>query len=187
MIRSKSDDSVNPRPSAPSEAARTAKPSAETLRDRLLATFEMFELGVEMMAANLRRRHPDKVIGYSTHEAPENLAPVYVAIAKGAGMLERHVGVATDKYKLNAYSSTAGQVDLWIKAALKARALCGATERLPATEVEMSSLNSLKRGIFARKALRPGHEVHREDVYFAMPMSDGALYAPGDVLPVLGV
>jgi hypothetical protein len=30
----------------------------ETLRDRLLATFEMFELGVEMMAANLRRRYP---------------------------------------------------------------------------------------------------------------------------------
>lgn len=38
---------------------RTARPSAETLRDRLLATFEMFDFGVEMMAANLRRRHPD--------------------------------------------------------------------------------------------------------------------------------
>lgn len=37
---------------------RAAKPSAETLRDRLLATFDMFELGVDMMAANLRRRHP---------------------------------------------------------------------------------------------------------------------------------
>lgn len=35
-----------------------AKPSAETLRDRLLAAFEMFDFGVEMMAANLRRRHP---------------------------------------------------------------------------------------------------------------------------------
>jgi len=31
---------------------------AETPRDRLLATFELFELGVDMMAANLRRRHP---------------------------------------------------------------------------------------------------------------------------------
>jgi hypothetical protein len=28
---------------------RTARPSAETLRDRLLATFEMFEFGVEVM------------------------------------------------------------------------------------------------------------------------------------------
>jgi hypothetical protein len=30
----------------------------ETPRDRLLLAFEMFEFGVEMMAANLRRRHP---------------------------------------------------------------------------------------------------------------------------------
>lgn len=36
-----------------------AKLASETLRDRLLATFDMFDLGVEMMAANLRRRHPD--------------------------------------------------------------------------------------------------------------------------------
>lgn len=31
----------------------------ETMRDRLLQTFELFEFGVEMMAANLRRKHPD--------------------------------------------------------------------------------------------------------------------------------
>jgi Rv0078B-related antitoxin len=30
----------------------------ETMRDRLLQTFELFEFGVEMMAANLRRKHP---------------------------------------------------------------------------------------------------------------------------------
>ena len=44
---------------------RAAKPSAETMRDRLLAAFEMFELGVDMMAANLRRRHP--------HASPEEI------------------------------------------------------------------------------------------------------------------
>lgn len=31
----------------------------ETIGERLIQTFEMFEFGVEMMAANLRRRHPD--------------------------------------------------------------------------------------------------------------------------------
>jgi len=31
----------------------------ETPADRLAVTFELFEFGVEMMAANLRRRHPD--------------------------------------------------------------------------------------------------------------------------------
>lgn len=31
----------------------------ETLAERLALTFELFELGVDMMAANLRRRYPD--------------------------------------------------------------------------------------------------------------------------------
>jgi hypothetical protein len=30
----------------------------ETMRDRLFQAFELFEFGVEMMAANLRRKHP---------------------------------------------------------------------------------------------------------------------------------
>ena len=33
--------------------------SDETTSDRLIETFELFEFGVEMMAANLRRRHAD--------------------------------------------------------------------------------------------------------------------------------
>ena len=48
-----------------SDGVHTAKPAAETPRDRLLAAFEMFELGVEMMAANLRRRH--------AHASPEEI------------------------------------------------------------------------------------------------------------------
>ena len=31
----------------------------ETMRDRLFQTFELFEFGVEMMASNLRRKHPE--------------------------------------------------------------------------------------------------------------------------------
>ena len=31
----------------------------ETTSDRLIQTFEMFDFGVEMMAATLRRRHPE--------------------------------------------------------------------------------------------------------------------------------
>ena len=60
-------------------SVRTAKPSAETLRDRLLATFEMFELGVDMMAANLRRRHPD-----ASPEEIERLLDAWLAERPGA-------------------------------------------------------------------------------------------------------
>jgi hypothetical protein len=31
----------------------------ETPRDRLIQAFDMFEFGVELMASNLRRRHPN--------------------------------------------------------------------------------------------------------------------------------
>jgi N-acetylneuraminate synthase len=125
----------------------------------------------------LRRRYPAITVGFSTHEPPEDLAPVTVAIAKGARILERHVGVETDKVKLNAYSSTPAQVDRWIKAALKAKALCGASERLPSPPEEEASLDSLRRGVWARKALKKGMAVTREDVYFAMPRGAGQLHA----------
>lgn len=123
----------------------------------------------------LRRRYPDKVIGFSTHEDPADLSPAYVAVAKGAQMLERHVGIETDSTKLNAYSSTPEQVDAWIQAAQKARTMCGESERLPSPEVEMGSLRSLARGVYARRPLKSGEELTRDDVYFAMPINHGQL------------
>ena len=123
----------------------------------------------------LRRRYPDKVIGFSTHEDPDDLLPVAVAVAKGARILERHVGVETDQYKLNAYSSTPQQVDRWIAAALDAARVCGSQERQAAPEVETAALRSLKRGIYARHRIKQGAPVTRAEVYFAMPCEDGQL------------
>ncbi|MBN1565645.1 MAG: N-acetylneuraminate synthase family protein, partial [Anaerolineae bacterium] len=44
----------------------------------------------------LNRRYPGIFVGYSGHEAPDNYDPVKIAVAKGAKLLERHVGVPTD-------------------------------------------------------------------------------------------
>ena len=127
----------------------------------------------------LKRRYPDKVIGFSTHEDPNDISPAMVSVAKGAQMLERHVGIETDEIKLNAYSSTPFQVDAWIKAAHKARVMCGADERLPSPEVEMESLRSLQRGVYAKRPLKKDAMLERSDVYFAMPIAEGQL-ASGD-------
>ena len=43
----------------------------------------------------LKNRYPGRVIGWSTHESPEQMSPVQVATAKGARMFERHVGINT--------------------------------------------------------------------------------------------
>ena len=123
----------------------------------------------------LRRRYPEKVIGFSTHENPADLTPVQVAIAKGARILERHVGIETEEIKLNAYSSRPEQIDGWIKAALKSRILCGDEERLPASAEEVTALESLKRGVYVRKPVKKGLYLERTDVYFAMPYMTGQL------------
>jgi mannose-6-phosphate isomerase-like protein (cupin superfamily) len=100
---------------------------------------------------------------------------VTVAVAKGARMLERHVGIATSDIKLNAYSSTPEQIDAWIKAAVKTRTLCGAAERPAPPDEESESLRSLWRGIYVRKPVKAGVQLELEDLYFAMPCAEGQL------------
>jgi sialic acid synthase SpsE/mannose-6-phosphate isomerase-like protein (cupin superfamily) len=123
----------------------------------------------------LRRRYRSKVIGFSTHEDPDDLMPVCVAVSKGARILERHVGIETDEHKLNAYSSTPEQIDRWLRAGLDARQICGAEERQPAPPEETAALESLKRGVYARRRLKKGEPIARGDVYFALPRTDGQL------------
>ena len=63
----------------------------------------------------LRERYPKLAIGYSTHESPENLSGVKIAIAKGARILEKHVGLQTEKTPLNAYSATPARSDIGLR------------------------------------------------------------------------
>ena len=125
-----------------------------------------------------RQRYPDLPIGYSTHESPDNVEAVKMAIAKGARVFERHVGVATEKYKLNAYSSTPAQVTAWLAAAAEAFAMCGVSGRRRDVSVqEDADLRGLKRGVFAKKAMNPGASVKPADVFYAIPNEEGQLLA----------
>lgn len=123
----------------------------------------------------LKERYPNRVIGWSTHEAPSDTGPVMVAVGQGAEMFERHVGIETDKIKLNKYSSTPKQVEAWFKACKKAQILAGSYERVKPTKAEKEALDSLRRGIFAKTDLDAGASLKREDVFFAMPYVPGQL------------
>jgi N-acetylneuraminate synthase len=122
----------------------------------------------------LRQRYPNKVIGWSTHENPEEMVPIQIAAAKGARMFERHVGISTDIIKLNDYSATPQQADRWIAAWQYAMQLCGSPVR-QISEIEKDSLDSLRRGVYARKPIKKGQVLQRQDVYFAMPYVDNQL------------
>ncbi|WP_446008846.1 N-acetylneuraminate synthase family protein [Candidatus Electrothrix sp.] len=123
----------------------------------------------------LRQRYQGVPVGFSTHEEPENMNAVQIAAAKGALLFERHVGLNTDKYKLNAYSSTPDQIKRWIQASLEAQTICGGEGRGPASPAENVSLRSLMRGVYAKDSLKAGDVISRENVFFAMPLQDNQM------------
>ena len=123
----------------------------------------------------LRNRYPNRLVGWSTHEDPNELSAVQIAVAKGASLYERHVGIATEKIKLNSYSSTPEQIMNWIKTYKKAKILCGSTQRPEPATQEIESINSLNRGIYAKMQIKPGENISRDQIYFAMPYTEGQL------------
>lgn len=126
----------------------------------------------------LRGRYPSVPVGFSTHERPELLDAVKLAVAKRARLLERHVGIATEKNPLNAYSSTPAQAAAWVQAALSAGALCGQTSgRAPTTPKERSELHALRRGVFARTAIKRGERITADKVSLAIPTGEGQFTA----------
>jgi N-acetylneuraminate synthase len=127
----------------------------------------------------LRHRFPTVPIGWSTHEAPDDTEPVQIAVAKGASLFERHVGLPTEDAPLNAYSSTPEQIDRWLGALIRARTLCGAAERAPPAEEEVRSLRSLERAVIACTDLEEGRVLQAEDVRFAFPREAGELSSGG--------
>jgi N-acetylneuraminate synthase len=125
--------------------------------------------------STLRERYPKHVIGWSTHEDPDELSAVQVAYAKGARMFERHVGLATESIKLNKYSSNPEQIGKWFKSWHHVRELCGSEDTKMVTEQESQSLESLQRGIYCRRNVKRDSIIERDDVEFAMPWRPGQI------------
>jgi N-acetylneuraminate synthase len=128
--------------------------------------------------AYLRNRYPGIAIGYSTHEKPENVRAVQMAVACGARVFERHVGIRTEAYPLNEYSSSPEQVGRWLEAARDAWGMLGETDRRRVfSEKELEDLRGLRRGVFARRTIRPGEEISPVNTFLAIPNQKGQLLA----------
>ena len=118
----------------------------------------------------LKNRYPGVTIGFSTHEEPENVDSIKLAIAKGAKIFERHVAVESDRYPVNAYSSTPTQIEHWLQAAQDAYRMNGVEgARAPITAKELSDLRGLKRGVFAKNAIKKGEKLSSVNVFYAIP------------------
>ena len=117
-----------------------------------------------------RQRYPGVEIGFSTHENPDHFLPAVIAVAKGAAVLERHIGLPTGKYPVNAYSSTPEQIRKWLQTIRESRLMCGICgERRKISEKESSDLQGLQRGVFLKHDIKAGTPVTADDLYFAIP------------------
>ncbi|HWQ41415.1 MAG TPA: N-acetylneuraminate synthase family protein [Desulfosporosinus sp.] len=125
----------------------------------------------------LKNRYPNHVIGFSTHEYHDWTSSIMVAYAKGARTFERHIDIDSDGVKVSPYCSLPAQVDQWFKAFKKAKEMCGSSSEtrrvIPKKEIEY--LDSLVRGVYAKKDLPEGHAIHDEDVYLAIPLQKGQI------------
>lgn len=125
----------------------------------------------------LRQRYPDVRIGFSTHEQPDNTVAIMLALANGATVFEKHVGLPTERFANNAYSASPAQIAAWLAAGCRALDMLGPTDRYVPTEAERDGLMALKRGVFARRDLPAGTILSANDVFFAFPPDPGQVTA----------
>jgi sialic acid synthase SpsE len=125
----------------------------------------------------LKRRYPNHVIGFSTHEYHDWERSLMIAYAKGARTFERHIDIEADDIPVSPYCTLPHQCDQWFKAFHKVREMCGgsATERRAVPRKEVEYLDSLVRGVYARKQLKQGQVLADDDVYLAIPLQKGQL------------
>ena len=125
----------------------------------------------------LRSRYPHHTIGFSTHEYSDWTSSMLMAYAKGARTFERHVDIQTEGMTVSPYCSVPEQIDTWFKAFHRAKRMCGAPgtqKRLP-PQKEITYLDSLVRGVYAKRDLPVGHVLQDADVYLAIPLQQGQI------------
>ncbi|MDR1063604.1 MAG: N-acetylneuraminate synthase family protein [Azoarcus sp.] len=126
----------------------------------------------------LKNRYPGHVIGFSTHEHRDWHTSIAIAYAKGARTFERHIDIEADGIAVSPYCSLPRQIDEWFGAYKKAAAMCGApgTQKRIPPEREIHYLDTLARGVYARKKLAKGSKLTDGDnIYFAIPLRKGQI------------
>lgn len=118
-----------------------------------------------------KKRYPTLQIGWSTHENPDDLVISSAAMGLGASMFERHVGLATEKISLNAYSSSPDQVATWITNLEKIHSAIGSGGRQNVSPQETASLQTLRRGIFAKNKIKKNEKITKNNIYIAFPLA----------------
>ena len=126
----------------------------------------------------LKNRYGVVEVGFSTHEHPEDIDTVKLAVAKGVTMFEKHVAVDTEKYPKNAYSATPENIKNWLFSMNDAIMMCGVNnKRYEFSKKEISDLKQFRRGAFAGKNIKAGEVLNKDNLFYAWPNNDDQLLA----------
>jgi N-acetylneuraminate synthase len=136
----------------------------------------------------LKKRYPDTVIGFSTHEYQSWDLSIAMAYAKGARTFERHIDIDDGPHEVSPYCSRPDNIDQWFKTFNKAKQMCGNSSgsRRIISPKERIYLENLVRGVYAKHDMKKGHRLTDKDVYLAIPLQKGQIscreYMRGEVL-----
>jgi N-acetylneuraminate synthase len=126
----------------------------------------------------LKKKYGERIIGFSTHEDPEiEISP---AVAHGAGVkiFEKHVGVKTQKIKLNKYSASPEKLEKWLGNLYSSIKIWGSVKsRNKNLNKEQLQLSAFKRGIYLKNNIKGKKNIKKSDLYFAFPSEKNQLTA----------
>ncbi len=122
----------------------------------------------------LKDRYKDIEIGWSTHESPKEHLPACLAYACGARIFEKHIGIDSRKHGLNNYSITPKLFEEWLNYLMQSISILGSQNK-KIIKKELDTLNALQRGVYAKKNIKKGKILNKNDFYFAFPLQKGQL------------
>jgi sialic acid synthase SpsE len=124
--------------------------------------------------ATIRRfiqRYPKARIGYSGHEKPSDHYVSMTALAMGAQVFERHVGVSTAEIGPNDYSLDLGDVADWLETMSNALRMIGRPKASNYGNLEENnSRRALRRGVYATVEISSDCEIGFSLVHFRFPL-----------------
>lgn len=115
----------------------------------------------------MSQRFGSKIIGYSTHERPENFMAGPLALAAGARIFEKHVDFGGSKG--NDYSANLSQIESWLEGLSLAFSMSvGGTSQDARLLMEQEHLAKLSRFAWTLLEINEGQEITTGQVQFSL-------------------
>jgi len=135
------------------------------------------DLDISRIQAIKKRCPTIRHIGFSTHEDPNIYSSVFMAVACGATIFEKHVAINSFKHPkaVNAYSVRPAQLDCWLTALREACDMYKSND--VGNKEEILALNALKRGVFVNRDVTVGETLYEKDFFYAIPAEEEQYYS----------